>query len=267
MRQALPTVRRMGYRVASKLDRAANRGQAGVFVLCYHSISESDWPLAVGRASLARQLEYLLASCTPLAIEQMDRVLSGQVQLNRPSFLLTFDDGYRDILDAYPLFQDAGIRPLVSALSNPLESLANHIPRGYEFLTGDDLRALHAAGWHIGSHSASHADLTGLDAARLQYEVSESRKRLQDAVGAEVNYFAYPRGRYDAAVAQACATAGYTAAFSMDDGYVSSRTNLYAIPRIGVNGTHSLDEFKTLMSPSSMRLRRLIKRSPLAGLF
>jgi hypothetical protein len=45
----------------------------------------------------------------------------------------------------------------------------------------------------------------------------------------------------------------------MDDGSVTQHSHALTLPRIGINRTHSLEEFKTLNSPSNIWLRQFIK--------
>ena len=59
-----------------------------------------------------------------------------------------------------------------------------------------EIRALHAMGMEIGSHTLSHRLLTGRPAGEVRYELVESKARLEDIVGAAVVAFSYPEGAF-----------------------------------------------------------------------
>ena len=259
----LPRLRRRVYRLASSIDRAVGATCIAPFILCYHSVAQSGWRFAVPLRDLRQQMALLTHGYAPITAYQLEAFLRGLEPLAPSSFLLTFDDGYRDLIQAEPLMSDLGIRPLLFMVSDPDRAVGAHLPAGSELLGDDELRSLSAAGWEIGSHSASHADLPNLADDALRREISGSKQRLETVLGKPVRYFAYPKGRYSLRVMQACRAAGYAAAFSMDDGFLSTATELFRIPRVGVDGTHTLAEIKTLISPSAVRFRKVLKRSVL----
>ena len=97
------------------------------------------------------------------------------------------------------------------------------------------MRELAAAGMEIGSHSATHVRLAGLDAGQLEAEVSGSRASLGELIGAPVRGFAYPYGSMDAAARRAVRDAGYDYACAVETPMAD--LGLMALPRIYV-GQH-----------------------------
>ena len=73
------------------------------------------------------------------------------------------------------------------------------------------LRDVAAAGFEIGSHTFTHARLDRTPPDRLNYEIADSRRALEDGVGARVSTFAYPFGAHHPA-SVAIARAHYRAA-------------------------------------------------------
>jgi peptidoglycan/xylan/chitin deacetylase (PgdA/CDA1 family) len=63
-----------------------------------------------------------------------------------------------------------------------------------EHMTWDDLRALAAQGFEIGSHTCSHADLGSVPLDEARYELRASRVRLEQALGKPIRLFAFPYG-------------------------------------------------------------------------
>jgi peptidoglycan/xylan/chitin deacetylase (PgdA/CDA1 family) len=258
-------LRRSVYRAASSVDQLLGCSNSTPFILCYHSVAENGWRFAVALADIRRQLTYLAEHYHALTASDLECFVLGRKPVPAPSFVVTFDDGYRDVLEVQSTLERLAIRPLLFMVSDAASAIGRTLPDGCELLRHDELRALSGAGWEIGSHSATHADLPGLGDDELTREFRGSKLELETTLGKPIRYFAYPKGRYTQRVAEACRSAGYAAAFSMDDGFISPATDRYAIPRIGVDGTHSFEEFKTLASPSVVRLRGLIKRSSLGA--
>lgn len=83
----------------------------------------------------------------------------------------------------------------------------NH-PNGKE-ISDDEIRTLYRMGMDIGSHTLTHRLLTGLSVADLRHELSESKMRLEDIIGAPVTPFSYPQGAFTARTRAALVETGY----------------------------------------------------------
>ncbi|MGE0453602.1 MAG: polysaccharide deacetylase family protein [Vicinamibacteria bacterium] len=92
------------------------------------------------------------------------------------------------------------------------------------------LREMSGAGFTIGSHTRSHALLTLEEPARVREELAGSRRALEAVLGAPVRHFAYPDGRFDAAVVSAVAEAGYRRAYTTC-GHTDPRRPELTLPR------------------------------------
>jgi peptidoglycan/xylan/chitin deacetylase (PgdA/CDA1 family) len=75
------------------------------------------------------------------------------------------------------------------------------------------------AGMEIGSHSFSHLKLHQIERKNLGYEIYDSKKYLEDELGAPIETFCYPNGGYNAAVIEAVQHAGYLGATTTWPGY------------------------------------------------
>lgn len=137
--------------------------------------------------------------------------------------LFTFDDAYSDL---YREFLPEVIEHRHTAIvfvvvkcigkSNLWDQQSGM--RARNLLTLDQIREMQRFGVEFGSHSLTHPRLTGLENAQLRCEVADSKRRLEDLLGAEVLSFAYPYGAVDAGVRYAVAEAGYRLAFTADPG-------------------------------------------------
>jgi peptidoglycan/xylan/chitin deacetylase (PgdA/CDA1 family) len=99
-------------------------------------------------------------------------------------------------------------------------------------LTASDLAAMPAS-IEIGSHTASHRVLGGIEPDLTGAELSESLARLRE-LDHQVSLVAYPRGSTDAAVEEAAQEAGYAAALAVGNRAVDWRSDPFALPRFDV---------------------------------
>ena len=85
------------------------------------------------------------------------------------------------------------------------------------FLTAGELRELHARGHVIGSHSVSHpARFAACPWDEMLKEWCDSRRALEDILGAPVRAASVPGGYFTARVARAAEAAGITALFTSE---------------------------------------------------
>jgi len=83
-----------------------------------------------------------------------------------------------------------------------------------QVLDWDMVRALHRAGFTVGSHTCTHVLLTREGPERVRIELAASRRRLEGELGSPIRHLAYPDGRFDEAVIGAAADAGYAFAYT-----------------------------------------------------
>lgn len=128
---------------------------------------------------------------------------------------VTFDDAMRNVLtEALPILAEFQIPATVYAVTDWLGGRSPWIgPNGDgALLTADELRQLGAAGWEIGSHTVTHADLSRLDYESCRREIDESCKVLESLTGEPVQTLAYPFGHHGAVAVAAVRDAGLLAA-------------------------------------------------------
>ncbi len=167
-----------------------------------------------------------------VTMEQVHRAWNGGPGLPARPVVVSFDDGYLSHYEsARPILRDAGWPGVLNLKTGNIDPKGGIAPW--------QVKALVAAGWEIGAHTITHADLTTLDAAGLDREVAGSRKALEKQFGVEVNTFCYPAGKYDAEAEQAVKRAGFTTATTVEPGIASPKDNQLLLPRVRVNGSDS----------------------------
>lgn len=73
----------------------------------------------------------------------------------------------------------------------------------------DDRRVILDAGIEVGSHTMTHPDVRRLDGETLAWELTESKRRLEELTERPVTTFCYPFGYFDRTSRDAVASAGY----------------------------------------------------------
>jgi peptidoglycan/xylan/chitin deacetylase (PgdA/CDA1 family) len=114
--------------------------------------------------------------------------------------VLTFDDGFRNLLDhAVPVLKNCGFRATVFAVAGHLGKMndwpgqPSELPH-YPLLSSTELVTLAGHGIEIGAHSVTHRYLTLLPADEARRELRESKRILEQILGIPVTSFAYPYG-------------------------------------------------------------------------
>ena len=96
------------------------------------------------------------------------------------------------------------------------------------YLTPAQIQGLQAAGYEVGDHTMTHADLSTLSAAGVRAEVDGGRADLL-SLGITPKTFVYPYGSYTAAVQQAVRADGFIGARSVQEGLNTTSTDPYAL--------------------------------------
>jgi peptidoglycan/xylan/chitin deacetylase (PgdA/CDA1 family) len=124
------------------------------------------------------------------------------------------------------------------------------------------VRAASAAGVEIGSHSSTHVELDVVPRDRLAGEIDASRRLLAAQLGAAPRSLSYPHGYHSRAVVQAARAAGFDSACAVRDAWSSTADNRFALSRMFVWNSTSVDDLRTmLLSPPDRpaRPRRLLR--------
>jgi peptidoglycan/xylan/chitin deacetylase (PgdA/CDA1 family)/GT2 family glycosyltransferase len=231
---------RRGVRAAR---RALATGQA--VVLAYHALTDlsGDPRLAqygVSSARLGEQLDALSEhGYTFIDLDALLRALEGKQRLPRRAVLLTFDDGYADLLSAGVPVLDARRIPALAFVISGRVGATNEWDRAIRtrpmrLLDADGLRAIAEHDVEVGSHGQTHRRLSLLAATELEAELEGSAAQLEALGLPRPRAISYPYGVRSTVVASAVRRAGYEAAFTVDPGVVRRGSDCLALPRVEV---------------------------------
>ena len=253
--------RRAIYTILGTTDRFVRQSYPDIVIFSYHSISSDSWRFSITFEALQKQVTYLMQYYAIVSLDELAEHLQKNKPFDKPVAIITFDDGYKDIFQTRHFFQSLGIQPTLFLLSDPASADTAELATDRQFLNKDELLQLKEMGWVFGCHSATHPFFGTLTASAAQNEIVLAKQVLENQLGVNIRYFAYPRGRYTPIVLQAVRKAGYELGLSMDDGFINTQSSLLTLPRIGVDRTHGFEEFPYIYSRSVIQFRRLIKNT------
>ncbi len=181
-------------------------------VLVYHKIAPDGIKGAgVGASLFGRQMAMIKR--LGLEVAPLQDLIGGG-SLRRRVFL-TFDDGTDDFKErAWPIIKSFGY-PVT------LFIIAGNIGKS-GCLSREALKELVSSGLvTIGSHTLRHRYLPDLAPFDAELEIKESKRILEEALGAGVDFIAYPWGGFNEKIEDTVKSCGYKAAFSTNQGFRS----------------------------------------------
>ncbi|HMB21218.1 MAG: polysaccharide deacetylase family protein [Chloroflexota bacterium] len=212
-------------------------------ILLYHHIGVSpqgDTVYYLAPESFERQMNLLSQwGYKTISVELLAKAIREGAELPPRPIILTFDDGSETVYTkAMPIMQKYGFTGTAYIVYNYM-----WVPR---YMDVDQVKALHAAGWEIGSHGTSHTDLPS-HPGRQENEIVGSRRKLQAKLDVPVLSFSYPFGTYDKDSLYFVHYAGYSAAVGLGKETLQGQKNLFYLYRQPVKGTDDLATFAALL--------------------
>lgn len=222
-------------------------GNINVPILELHnSAYVPNWPYAAAPGQFAAEMKWLHEhDFHSITLNQLwDAAKYGKQLPSRP-IVISFDDGHESNWTmATPILKKYGYVATEFDVTGAIGK------KGY--LSVEELRDMEKSGvWEVECHTVHHPHLSKLSTARITYEVTASKKRLQSILGQPVYYFCYPYGDYDGRVIEALHKAGYRFATTVHQGYANpSRQGTLTLDRIACHEDLTLQEFAQRLSPS-----------------
>jgi peptidoglycan/xylan/chitin deacetylase (PgdA/CDA1 family) len=253
-------MRRLGLVIALALACAAPAGAGqrtlDLPVLMYHRIGPVlptlppvTQRLTVDPKDFAAQMRWLKAQgYHAVSAQQAFAALEHGAKLPPKPVMITFDDGYRDVLwNAAPLLAHYHMRATAYVITGRISGPDS------SFLTWPELTRLQRLGVEIGSHTVHHLELPSLSAAAALAELVDSRRALEHHLGHPVQWFSFPDGAADSAVLPLVREAGYVLAVTTRPGAVQSARRPFELHRDEILHTTTLRGFAALLSGTATR--------------
>jgi peptidoglycan/xylan/chitin deacetylase (PgdA/CDA1 family) len=198
-------------------------------ILLYHQVAavptqHDPHGLAVSPGQFEQQMGYLhRAGYRCVSLAGAVRCVRAGRGLPRKSFVLTFDDGYRDLyFTVWPILRRFGFTATIFLVAGRAGGWSDWKgqtgPAAAPLLSWSEARELIGFGAAFGSHTVTHPRLGQLDETQALAEIQRSKAILEERLGVPIDLFSYPYANYNARIQRIVAETGYMAACGGDRG-------------------------------------------------
>jgi peptidoglycan/xylan/chitin deacetylase (PgdA/CDA1 family) len=161
--------------------------------------------------------------------------------------VITFDDGLLDFyVTGFSILKAMGFTATVFLPTGLMgQTLANQ-----PVMSWQNARELAAEGVEFGSHSVSHPKMVDLDRDRLDNEIMQSKKIIEDELGREAVSFSFPYAfpeqnrPFVKNLSKLLKNSGYRVGVTTKIGRASKQENLLFLSRLPVNDYDDIPLFK-----------------------
>ncbi|WP_315078057.1 polysaccharide deacetylase family protein [uncultured Clostridium sp.] len=206
----------------------------GVTVLGYHSIGDEfkKDPLVVSKDLFRTHLQAIKdEGYTTITLQQLYDYLYNGLEIPKKSVVITLDDGYKDnYTNAFPILKEFKMNATMFIIADYLD--------GDVYVLPSQVKEMSDYGIDIEDHTLTHRELSTLNYDEQLKEVKESKIKLENITGKNINFIAYPSGSYNSETLKAVKEAGYSMAFTVKKGQAHKDDNQYEINRVLVDYTY-----------------------------
>ncbi len=233
-------------------------------ILMYHAVEDSVCPdqsphFYVTAKEFTRQVRELQQrGYNAISLDQLVNGLSGGPLPAKP-IVLTFDDGYRNVLsNAHPVLESAGWPYTIYLVS---ERIGGHndwvAPEGYRtapLLSESELATLASSSLvTLGAHTATHPKLDQLSPELARDEIFRSKQQLEEKCQRPVHHFCFPYGHFNNSVVGLVREAGFMTATTTQHGRVNAvGEDMLRLPRVSI---YHVPPFSLTYGPGSLNFR------------
>lgn len=228
---------------------------SGIVFLMYHELELPGRPLCQSEPGYIRYVLSLESFRSQLAwlVRNGWLGLSVGAALGYPSensVAITFDDGSEtDLIAVAPLLKENGFNATFYVTAGFLGTPGH--------LSSAQLRQLHDCGFEIGCHSLTHAYLDDLDQPALRREFVDAGKKIEDIIGAKVEHFSCPGGRYNDQTSAQAREAGYRSLATSRAHANSPATDPFSLGRVAIMRDTHTSTFSRVCSGTGLWKTRL----------
>ena len=188
---------------------------------------------------------------------------------------VTFDDGFEDALTRALPAMDGMVGTVYVTSGWMRDERAGTGGAPGRMLSRPQLAEIASAGWEVGAHGHRHVALDAVSRRLAAQEIRDSKHLVEDALGAQVQSFAYPYGYHDGAVQHLVEEVGFDHAVGVKNTHSHVQDDRWGMARITVERGMTAQWLEQTLSgpaprtaPPSERLRttgwRQVRRARMA---
>jgi peptidoglycan/xylan/chitin deacetylase (PgdA/CDA1 family) len=160
---------------------------------------------------------------------------------------LTFDDGWSgNYLHAYPVLQEYGFKATFF--------IATDLIGKPFYMKWEDIKEMAASGMSIQSHTVTHRPLAHIGGERVLFELSESKRVIEERLGQEVSHLSLPHGIKDERIWDLAQGIGYKSICTSDVGFQTSENNGPWLKRINIGDGISEKKFQLIVQGNNQAI-------------
>ena len=216
-----------------------------VTVILYHNPSHSTFK---------KHMEHLRKNYNFVSLE---KAVTGKNLPSKP-LVVTLDDGHKRNYELLETMKKQEIPVTIFASSNPEGARKNL--ENQPLLSKKEILELQENGVSFQSHTRNHAILPKRTDEEAKNELEGSKKELEEKTGKKVWCIAYPNGDYSKRIMELTEKAGYTHAFTTDPGFNTPKTNPYAMKRICIDDTDTINVLAVKVTSIWQRAKEVLKK-------
>ena len=215
-------------KIAKSISEFYPKDKKNSFVLTYHSINEKKHGLTSEIYQLKTKTFYdqiNLLDRKNFYFKTPENLFDG-----RNGCLITFDDGYKSIIEnALNFLNEKNIPYILFVCPSKLNL------NSQDYMNLIELKQLASReNVYIGSHSYNHIKLKDFDEKKIIYELKNSKDFLEQNLSLKINSISYPFGAIDDRVIKLAEETGYELGFTTKFDFIKKKYHRLNLPRVDV---------------------------------
>ena len=212
-------------------------------ILMYHSISDSRNRLSLSVDKFYKQMNFMKKiGYNTINLNEIN-------QNNKNKFIITFDDGYEDVLiNALPILKKFNFKAICFFVTDYLNHYNIWDQNKDDFhllktMNKDQVKFWVKSGMQIGSHTSTHKNLQKININEKISEISKSKNFFRDKFDTDIKFFSYPYGSYDNETVMIIRKYYDFAVTTKRSRYIKNRFHEHLLPRVPINKNDGLFKF------------------------
>lgn len=225
-----------------------------VRVLIYHRVSTEHPPsqTTIDPQMFKEHMDLIKSGYTTVTISQLTDFINGKISLPEKSVAITFDDGWKDNLDAANLLIEHGLSATFYVLSGVFGDSKNYMSK-------EDIVWLSKhRNFEIGAHSHTHfmeweGKMDLVDDRIMLGEIAMSKSIIEDIIKRPVTSFAWPFGYWRDHLFDYIKSMGFTSTALVNrESKNSINGNPLRITRINIDGNCNKDHLQKILEDATI---------------